>query len=136
MDRYWETLCKPDGKPRYSLNVKRVKLQQIAGDLVLASLKLRILKNRPNFAMLLMAIPVIPAALIADKLLPPPWSAMLTTISILASFWVVAFVALREVAVYRVRKLIVHSAGKWRMFCGDWEGWEEADLSWLDEPAV
>src|SRR5690606_6714909 len=43
LDRYWETLCKPDGKPRYSLNVKRVKLQQIAGDLVLASLKLRIL---------------------------------------------------------------------------------------------
>ncbi len=38
----------------------------------------------------------------------------------------------RRAETFKVRKLLIRCGDGWRLFCGDWEAYEEADLSWLD----
>jgi hypothetical protein len=133
LDRYWNTLLKPDGKPRYSLSVKNVQLASLADDMVLAQFRLRVMKSRADFVLMAVVVVGMAGVALAQEALEQPWSAIAITTMFFAGFCLLAFAGQGEHASFRVRKLLVHSGGKWRLFCGDWEGWEEADLSWLDE---
>lgn len=134
---YWTNLLKPDGKRRFRTKVQSVRLLDLEDDLKLAQVKLRV-SRQPDDQLLSSAIVTIFVGLM---MLPAqyPWleedgrrfwvASMLIAPVMLAGYWW----ANRKPGTFRVRKLVVHSGGKWKLFCGDWEGWEEADLSWLDE---
>jgi hypothetical protein len=133
LDRYWNTLLKPDGKPCHSLSVKNVQLTSLADDVVLAKFRLRVMKSRVDFVLMAVVVVGLTGVMLAQEALEQPWSAIAITTIFFAGLCLLAFAGQGEHASFRVRKLLVHSGGKWRLFCGDWEGWEETDLSWLDE---
>jgi hypothetical protein len=135
---YWENLFKPAGKPRCRPLVRSVKLMQVEDDLYLASVKLRIVRRASQNLFIGMLFPLIFLTMMLDTEEVPflhsqagagliiGVTAVLIT---LGSYWFTH----RKPGLFRVQKLVVSCGEQWRLFCGDWEGWEEVDLSWLDE---
>jgi hypothetical protein len=141
LDSYWTTLRNPTGKGFYKANIRSLTWQEIAPDLRLAYVKVRLSRQTTlmHFAWMipLFAVFIITKNHAIKDHLDAPYEQW-ATIGIWGLFFVV-FTAMLWLlqqfgTTYRVRKLLVRSGKQWRLFCGDWEGWDERDLSWLDFP--
>jgi hypothetical protein len=81
----------------------------------------------------LVLIPV--AVLVGTEISINPWAQGAVAGCAVIVWMVLDRMIKRSLGEYRVRKLLVRSGRQWRLFCGEWEGHEEADLSWLDHPS-
>jgi hypothetical protein len=135
LKRYWRCMFRPGFMLRYESKVKGVSLTPLADDLMLAHVKLRVARYSWGLAgLVFMAFIVLTIVLVGHAegtQLEIPAGALLMGGAIVAA----QVLPLRNLETYTVRKLLVRCGEQWRLFCGDWEGWEEADLSWLDEPS-
>jgi hypothetical protein len=143
LDRYWKQLLAIRVKRRTELDVERVRIKDIDSDLKLAFVKLKLSEVRvPGwfawsllFGVILGVLPLQweHIALPASKTNSAMLLGMVMSLTLLAG--VGLWMRLRVVSTEKrsVKKLLVRQGADWKLFCGDWEGWEESDLSWLDE---
>ena len=135
VDQYWANLGKLSPKHRQVINVEGVKLSELSPVLVLASLKLRVVRVR-RLPFLLSYLVVLIPIIFHDLLVGYGWWLFFGAIALAGLAWFVLIrLLVRRGETHRVRKLLVRCGDKWRLFCADWEGYEERDLSWLDNPA-
>jgi hypothetical protein len=143
LDNYWNRLLVPEDGKRVSGGVKSIRLNELDDDLVLATAKVRLWREPAWVSQsFLLLIPVV----VLVTLLASPSSEFEQTYFVLALLLALLVAALVpwllrlglhklpafQPRTFTVRKLVVRSGGRWQMFCGDWEGHEEAYLSWLD----
>ena len=132
VDQYWVNLGKLSPKHRHVISVEDVKFSEVSPEMVLASLKLRVVRVRRLPYLLCYLIVVVPVVL-EDFLMSFGWWAFTGAFALAALAWLGLIRLLgRRGETHRVRKLLVRCGDKWRLFCADWEGYEERDLSWLD----
>lgn len=135
LNRYWKDLLKPERKWRYLVKIEDVVLSELEPDLKLASVKLRLTKFR-RLSSDLWLFAFVPLMVVADDIKAQGWWWFWGAIGVVLLGWIASvFIVNRKNQVYRVRKLLVRCGEQWRLFCADWEGYEERDLSWLDNPA-
>jgi hypothetical protein len=141
---YWGQLLDLRPGRKFRPRVQRVRLVDIGPDLKLAFVRLSILELAHLgvlIAAFFLGVVFAPAIVIADVLnlqayVPSSMEHLpgLVVGAVLASAAALLWSRLRVMATHkrRVRKLLVRQGDDWKLFCGDWEAWEEADLSWLD----
>jgi hypothetical protein len=135
LDFYWNTLIRGNDRPRTGVEVVGIRLQEISDDLRLAYIRLR-LSRRPTWLATLSYLVLIPVAvLVGTEISINPWAQGAVAGCAVIVWMVLDRMIKRSLGEYRVRKLLVRSGRQWRLFCGEWEGHEEADLSWLDHPS-
>lgn len=134
---YWTNLTRDKaGRPnRWHFEPTDFKQSKIADDLVFVSFRLRRTPNRPTRDLVVAGLAIVPATVVCSYL--ALYVHTLLFALALALFSQLPFTFLRRLdekasRAFNVRKLLVRFGEGWRLFCGDWEAYEEADLSWLD----
>lgn len=139
IDDYWKIMGWYDGKRRYRLDIEDSRFVSLADDLMQAHLTVAV---RPNVwalfmvPFLLLILAMIGGDAIADHGGLFGSKAVGSSLAFLCAGGLLILwkqFPPKPVALLDVRKLIVRRAGEWLLFSGEWEGWEEADLSWLDQ---
>lgn len=132
LDRYWNLIVKGTSGRITSFDVDEIKQSEIAPDLRLVFVKLRLIRVPRLIIWLIVAFIVIPSALHQEMTSYGLWWHYIVALFVICVGFRLGQRHYGTNEVYRVRKVLVKCGGRWRFFCGDWEGWEERDLGWLD----
>jgi hypothetical protein len=133
LTNYWKSMLRMADGTRLGLHVKSVRLTPISHDLLLAQTRLQVTRARPVKAFLYVMASIVAYGAAQWVLMGTLLEKPLFLLWMVVVFLILACVNSSLRTPVTARKLVVHNGGEWRLLCGDWEGWEEADLSWLDE---
>jgi hypothetical protein len=132
LDKYWTELIRPSRKLRHQFTVDSVELSELDPGLQLASVKLRVVRVRKLPYELSVLVLIIPYCFESELNAISSWLYFLLIVGAALAMVALLHLFSRATRTFRVHKLVVRCGNQWRLFCGDWEGWEERDLSWLD----
>jgi hypothetical protein len=106
--RYWNELLRTRSAPYCIVRVSGVEETPLAADVVLVKCRIRLIMNSSLWYLLILL--AWPVAIIAD-------------------------LATRKTVHADLTKVMVRVGDQWKLFNGEWQGYDELDLSWLDQPA-
>lgn len=102
--RYWSELLRSHTAPYCLVKLSKVRVQQLAPDVAVVDFRLTLTMNTQLWWLLILVALLI--ALIVD-------------------------LATRKVVKADLRKVLVKVGDEWKLFNGEWQGYEEYDLRWL-----
>lgn len=132
---YWRRVLERGRWTVGSLRVTGCRTIPLAPDLVLAQARVVETKSlRSGIADWLFSVVIFgPIFLFSSTHQVVAWAGMLVVLTVYAATPIVyGWMFGRPI---RIQKLLVRVGKQWRMFAGEWQAIEEADLSWLDVPA-
>jgi hypothetical protein len=103
--RYWQELTRSHPAPYCLTRVSHLKVTMAAADVAIVDFRLRLIMNTQLWLLLILV-----ALLIA----------------------VIVDLATRKVVKGNLRKVLVKVGDEWKLFNGEWQGYEEYDLRWLE----